>query len=1064
MTRGLQVIAAVLAHALPAQGQTPARDLAPPRWVVTYPDRARDSIRTWLTASIAATPRGTDALLARADRLGVDYLRVWGDSFPLRDVRRFAGLPAEDQARRVRADSLRRSGNAAFGREGFAAAARDWWASHALAAAIADTAVMASALGNLGAGFYRESRLDSAAWYFTRARRLAAIAGDRRTELNALGGLGSVSKDLGEYEAAAAQYREALFLRRQIGDYRGIAADADNLGLVAAATGDAPEARRRYLEALITAREHGFDDAAATALLNLGALASREGDDRAAKQRYTEALALYRRLDARADEALVLRNLGLLDAGRGDLPAAAARYQEALTILEQTGPVEILVGTRIDLSQVFASMGSLGRADRELRAAEVSAREGGLSPATQGRLQLARGDLALEFNRVAPARGFYEVALLQLREAKDPSGEAAALASLGELSLIEEDYASAERLLTASAEQHRAEGDSRAAALTGLLAARAARAAGDTADARRRIAEAVDTLRAGGDRVAHAWALCESGAHQHAMGSLRAAEADYRTGLARLGRSPATGVSICLYGGLGRTLRARGATRQAVTELERGIGEIEAAVAGVSGDTRQADFLSDKWELYSDLALARLALGEDSAAFETSERLRARQVLSLLVGDPASTGSPATHPRVAALRRRITDLLDASVAHESAVALRGPDGLLGVPADRRVALAQAEADYSELLDSLEAAGSVDSQPQPPGVPSWREIAKRLPADAVLVEYLVTESTTVAFVVASDRLTAVTLPVTGTGLATAVDFVRGFLTPKGASRPDSPWEAPLRRLRDQLVTPLEKAGLLNDKQRLLIVPHRELHYLPFAALLEPGPSRHFLVQRYEIATVPSAAVWLHIGARPARSDRNRLLALAPRLSDLPGARAEVRAIADLYGSDAEVVMGDRATPELLATSARGRSIVHLASRGVLNRHNPAFSYIALAPDGRSDGRLEVHDVARLSIDARLVVLSACQTGLGSGRLADVPPGDDWVGLVQAFQAAGARSVLATLWPVNDQATAELMKRFYVAIRAGESESGALAVAQRGALADAGTRAPFYWAGFVLNGDL
>jgi CHAT domain-containing protein len=145
-------------------------------------------------------------------------------------------------------------------------------------------------------------------------------------------------------------------------------------------------------------------------------------------------------------------------------------------------------------------------------------------------------------------------------------------------------------------------------------------------------------------------------------------------------------------------------------------------------------------------------------------------------------------------------------------------------------------------------------------------------------------------------------------------------------------------------------------------------------------------------------------------------------------------------------------------------VHLASRGVLNRHNPRFSYIALAPDDRSDGRLDVDDVARLSIDARLVVLSACQTGLASGRLLDVPPGDDWVGLVQAFQSAGARSVLATLWPVEDRATAELMKRFYVALRSGESESGALAAAQRSAIAAASTRAPFYWAGFVLNGDL
>ncbi len=294
----LQLLGMGLVLAVSLQEPAASRGSVPPDWVLNHPDRARDSIRTWMAASVASAPGSRDALLARAGRLGADYLRVWGDSFPLRDVRRFAGLSLVDRARRVRADSLRRSGNASLAREGFMAAARDWRASHDIAATIADTALMASALGNVGAGFYRESELDSAAWYFAEARRLATIAGDRRTQLNGLGGLASVSKDRGDYEAAARQYREALFLRRQIGDYRGVAADADNLGLVAAATGNPAEARRRYIEALVTAREHGFDDAAAAALLNLGALASGEGDDRVAEKRYTEALALYRKLEA----------------------------------------------------------------------------------------------------------------------------------------------------------------------------------------------------------------------------------------------------------------------------------------------------------------------------------------------------------------------------------------------------------------------------------------------------------------------------------------------------------------------------------------------------------------------------------------------------------------------------------------------------------------------------------------------------------------------------------------------------------------------------------------------
>jgi CHAT domain-containing protein len=121
-----------------------------------------------------------------------------------------------------------------------------------------------------------------------------------------------------------------------------------------------------------------------------------------------------------------------------------------------------------------------------------------------------------------------------------------------------------------------------------------------------------------------------------------------------------------------------------------------------------------------------------------------------------------------------------------------------------------------------------------------------------------------------------------------------------------------------------------------------------------------------------------------------------------------------------------------------------------------------PQGDDDGRLEVHEVFGLRLRARLVVLSACQTGLGAGALADVPAGDDWVGLIQAFLFAGASNVMATLWPVQDRATADLMTRFYTALVAGRPEAEALAEAQRAMLSNTATAHPFYWAGFTMSG--
>lgn len=119
----------------------------------------------------------------------------------------------------------------------------------------------------------------------------------------------------------------------------------------------------------------------------------------------------------------------------------------------------------------------------------------------------------------------------------------------------------------------------------------------------------------------------------------------------------------------------------------------------------------------------------------------------------------------------------------------------------------------------------------------------------------------------------------------------------------------------------------------------------------------------------------------------------------------------------------------------------------------------APGGAGDRWLEVHEVFGLELSADLVVLSACRTGLGSGRLADVPPGDDWVGLTRAFLHAGAGSVVATLWAIEDQTTAALMEEFYERYTAGADPGRALAEAQRAMLAGSDAH-PFYWAGFVV----
>jgi CHAT domain-containing protein len=212
------------------------------------------------------------------------------------------------------------------------------------------------------------------------------------------------------------------------------------------------------------------------------------------------------------------------------------------------------------------------------------------------------------------------------------------------------------------------------------------------------------------------------------------------------------------------------------------------------------------------------------------------------------------------------------------------------------------------------------------------------------------------------------------------------------------------------------------------------------------------------------VWLALAPRgPARATAGTI-AFAPKPDALPASRSEVATIARLGGgTETRTLVGSAATESAFRREAPARRVIHLATLGVLNKQNPLFSFVELAPGGGEDGRLEAHEVFGMRLAARLVVLSACQTGLAAGAVTDVPAGDDWVGLARAFLSAGAERVMASLWPVQDSATALLMERFYEEYaRADEDPARALAAAQRALLASTATASPYYWAGFEVVG--
>jgi CHAT domain-containing protein len=259
-------------------------------------------------------------------------------------------------------------------------------------------------------------------------------------------------------------------------------------------------------------------------------------------------------------------------------------------------------------------------------------------------------------------------------------------------------------------------------------------------------------------------------------------------------------------------------------------------------------------------------------------------------------------------------------------------------------------------------------------------------------------------------------------------------------------------------------------RLVIVPDGALHSIPFEALADPRTPSARLLARHEVAALPSATVLAaqrrDLADRPSPPKTLAVLAdpVLP-LDPLPLTRLEAESIAALVPPDQRwVALGVQASRDAVLGGELARyRIVHFATHSRVDPRLPALSGVLLSQvggDGKPrQGLLSLEDVYNLRLDADLVVLSGCETALGREVR-----GEGLMGLARGFLQAGALRVVASLWPVQDRATAELMSRFYRAmLRDGRTPAAALREAQLALSRDRRWGDPYYWAGFILLGE-
>jgi CHAT domain-containing protein/tetratricopeptide (TPR) repeat protein len=380
--------------------------------------------------------------------------------------------------------------------------------------------------------------------------------------------------------------------------------------------------------------------------------------------------------------------------------------------------------------------------------------------------------------------------------------------------------------------------------------------------------------------------------------------------------------------------------------------------------------------------------------------------------------------------------------------------------------------------------STEATAEPPRLATLVAQAARLRSH--LLCYWVTDNSLLVWVVAPDgQISHREVSVSRAALAALVDQALPTLdTPARGSgdRLTIPGngDAAARTLYRHLIAPVAPLLPLDGRGLLTIVPHGPLHRVSFAALR--APSGRYLVEQTALHYSSSVSALAFTGTRRGGADGGPLVIADPRtapdatLASLPGAIEEGRAVSRALGADRTTVLrGASATEQAFRGAVADANVVHVAAHGVVKDDDPFGSYLALAGAGRApdgDGRLTSAEVYRLRLSADLVVLSGCRTAVGPIT------GEGMLGLTRGFFAAGAPSVVASLWDVSDTVTASLFTRFYAEWPARASKADALRRAQLQLIADlrAGRKTvdtpagrftlpehPSLWAGLVLIGE-
>ena len=1002
-----------------------------------------------------------------------------------------------------------------------------WTAAAQAAQEAGGTAAAAWLHGRVGGIHESQRQWKAASDDHARAWELLKHSGDRAAASRTLIALGRCHQNLNDFSAARQWYEQARQMDEVSGNELWVARDLSSLGNMAWSRGDLPAAEDYFSRSLrmVERLAPGSLDVASS-LSSLGVVTYRRGDLELAQDYQSRALALRERVEPESlSVADSLNNLGNVVSDRGDLTAAHEYHRRALAIRERRAPDSPAVGGSLNnLGLVAWSRGDLAAAqDYFNRALTLYARLelDSLSVANSlnnlGNVAHDRGDLqaaqehqsrALAIRqRLAPHSLDVAMSLNNLGNAAYAGGALQTAQDFHSRALVIRERLAPDSLhvafsLSTLGDIARDRGDLQTAQshYAGALAIRERLSPGSLA-----VASSLNNLgQVAGDR-----------------GDLAGSQDYYGRALSIRERLAPISLKVASdLNGLGHVAFKQRRFSDALALYTRAVDLVEAQRWQVRATEARALLLAQHTDWYTGLLRTYVALDDLPGAFATAERTRARSLLEILTEARAEIRE-GVDAVLLERERLLQQQLNATASRQMRV-LSGPH------TDERAASVSKELEalliqYQEVQAQIRIKNpryAALTQPQPLAL---REIQQEVLDDnTVLLEYVLGGESSYVFAVTPTSIRSVALPARAEieraarrvyELLTARQPVRGETPAARRARidtADAAYPAAARALSEMVLGPV--AAQLG-KQRLLIVADGALQYVPFGALPKPAApgSDEPLIVEHEIVSLPSASVaavqrrqlrgrepagkLVAVLADPVFDPEDSRLTRSSQARTTPPATASLPAdlerairsggLVDDRGSLSRLPFSRDEADAIIASAPAGQGmkaidfnasratatgadlgryrIVHVATHGLVNTEHPELSGIVLSLVNEhgtpQDGFLRLHEIYNLKWSADLVVLSACQTGIGKEI-----NGEGLVGLTRGFMYAGAERVMASLWSVNDNATAQLMKRFYHGVFArGLPPAAALRAAQVEMWTRKQWRPPYYWAAFVLQGE-